>query len=194
MDTRTCSPLPWTQTNSCAFMAKPLSCSKQSRRRAETERKGATLFRPFAHPPLVHFNDALNIRSHQHQLIGTTRENLLAFSSLTRPGYISMEEAEKDEYELLEAIGSGSFGVIRKVRRKADGRVNTNKYSKKRQTCSFIRTGQANKYHVTLIDLGAERNRLSQNEHTGKGATGGRSQHPQGSQAPQHCRVPGTRH
>lgn len=43
-----------------------------------------------------------------------------------------MEEAEKDEYELLEAIGSGSFGVIRKVRRKADGRVNTNKYSKRR--------------------------------------------------------------
>ncbi|KAF9305038.1 G2-specific serine/threonine protein kinase [Mortierella antarctica] len=34
-----------------------------------------------------------------------------------------MEEAEKDEYELLEAIGSGSFGVIRKVRRKADGRI-----------------------------------------------------------------------
>ncbi|KAG0336354.1 G2-specific serine/threonine protein kinase [Podila horticola] len=34
-----------------------------------------------------------------------------------------MEEAEKDEYELLEAIGSGSFGVIRKVKRKADGRI-----------------------------------------------------------------------
>ncbi|EEQ30221.1 G2-specific serine/threonine protein kinase [Microsporum canis] len=29
--------------------------------------------------------------------------------------------AEADKYELLERIGSGSFGVIRKVRRKADG-------------------------------------------------------------------------
>ncbi|KAG0038001.1 Serine/threonine-protein kinase Nek2 [Podila clonocystis] len=34
-----------------------------------------------------------------------------------------MEEGDKDEYELLEAIGSGSFGVIRKVRRKTDGRI-----------------------------------------------------------------------
>jgi len=28
-----------------------------------------------------------------------------------------------DGYEALESIGSGSFGLIRKVRRKADGKV-----------------------------------------------------------------------
>ncbi|KAF9408673.1 Serine/threonine-protein kinase Nek2 [Podila epigama] len=34
-----------------------------------------------------------------------------------------MKDMHLDEYELLEAIGSGSFGVIRKVRRKSDGKI-----------------------------------------------------------------------
>jgi serine/threonine protein kinase len=34
-----------------------------------------------------------------------------------------MSEGQADKYEVLEKIGQGSFGVIRKVKRKADGHV-----------------------------------------------------------------------
>ena len=39
--------------------------------------------------------------------------------------FTAMTSAFRDNYEPLDVIGNGSFGIIRKVRRKTDGLVRT---------------------------------------------------------------------
>ncbi|EER29875.1 G2-specific serine/threonine protein kinase [Coccidioides posadasii str. Silveira] len=51
--------------------------------------------------------------------------------------------AEADKYEILERIGSGSFGVIRKVRRKADG------YILCRKEINYIKMSQKEREQLT---------------------------------------------
>lgn len=44
-------------------------------------------------------------------------------------------EGQADKYEVLEKIGQGSFGVIRKVKRTQDGMVSFNQFKRRCARC-----------------------------------------------------------
>jgi hypothetical protein len=68
-----------------------------------------------------------------------------------------------NQYEPLQQIGKGAFGIIRKVKRISDGKVEG--------------------FRLTLKDFGKKGNRLQRNDRKGKASVGGRSQYFEGVEA-----------
>lgn len=91
-------------------------------------------------------------------------------------------ESESERYEPLEIIGRGSFGIIRKVRRKADHHV----------SLYFAAAPKAALPHAAaehLADIMSKGNLVPAHVAEGARAAAGGAVHPQGPPTPQHCRL-----
>ena len=83
--------------------------------------------------------------------------------------YTILMSSPLDLYEPLDIIGNGSFGIIRKVRRKSDGMVGASSLG------SVMRVRHAHCLYAFLIGVCAERVELWENDGEGSQADCGRS-------------------
>lgn len=101
----------------------------------------------------------------------TTFANQSSTSTFLHLNFMSASEFTAS-FEPLEVCGSGSFGLIRKVRRISDGQVQDD--GKKYPNIHFFRLMCS---VLCSIDFGLQGNRLPKNEWEGETTAGSRSQY-----------------